>query len=417
MRGGPGEDAATTGPASAVTIDTGLASLATLPAVATLGRHELLGRIATGGMAEIFLARVAGPRDVARLVVVKRLLPHVAENAAVVDAFVQEAKLGSRLAHPSLCAITDFGHEDDAYFIAMEWVRGASLRALMERTRGKLPIHVAARIFADLATALHHAHTATDDAGRPLGVVHRDVTPENVVVSWGGVPKLLDFGIAKSAFDPRKTEAGVLKGKLAYISPEQYRGDALDARSDVFALSVCLYEALTGESLYERASEYETVAAIVLDASVPSPRAVRADVPEAIDELVRAGLTKDRDARLPSADALARGLESWLAKEHGAPVRHADVARSLDALFPGMSRRPPALDRRPPTTRASTPPSARKRTSSEEMRVLALGAEIDHDEDRLLGDARRTRRNWMLLALLVTALSIGVVAWVALTPH
>ncbi|MDQ3032134.1 MAG: serine/threonine protein kinase, partial [Myxococcota bacterium] len=307
-----------------------------LTPIGRIGRYDVLGRVATGGMAEVFVARATGPRDVARLLVLKRLLPHVAADARKVDAFVQEARLTSRLSHPNLCAVLDFGDDGGAFHLAMEWVRGPSMRRVMERAReaGGIPVPIVARVIASLAAALHHAHVAVDERGAPLGIVHRDVTPENVILGWNGVAKLIDFGIAKSVVDPRKTEVGVLKGKLAYISPEQYAGKVLDGRSDVFALSVCAYEALTGESLYERESEFATVAAIVVDPAVPSIRDRRPEVPVAVDEIVRKGLAKDREGRYASADELARALDQWLASR-GEATTDREVAAWLRALFPG----------------------------------------------------------------------------------
>lgn len=389
-------------------------ALASLGPVGRIGRYEVLGRLATGGMAEVFVARASGPREVARLVVVKRLLPHVAGDARKVDAFVEEARLTSRLSHPNLCAVHDFEGEGGAFHLALEWVRGPSLRRVMERARergGGVPVAIAARIVASLASALHHAHVAVDEEGRALGIVHRDVTPENVILGWNGVPKLIDFGIAKSVVDPRKTEAGVLKGKLAYISPEQYRGDALDGRSDVFALAVCAFEALAGEPLYERASEFETVAAIVLDPKVPDLRAIRADVPEAIAEIVERGLAKDRDARWGSADALARALEAWLATQ-GEPAFEREIAAWLAELFPEEAGQEPELDRTP-----LEQTGGRRRTHSEEMHVLRLAAEADLDAETL-ERAQRGRRRAMIAALLIAALlAIAAIAWAVARPR
>lgn len=383
--------------------------------IGRIGRYEVLGRLAHGGMAEVFVARATGPREVARRVVLKRLLPHVAADPQKVEAFVQEARLTSRLSHPNLCAVHDFGDEGGAFHLVIEWVRGPSLRRVIERAKvaGGVPAPIVARITASLAGALHHAHVATDDGGRPLGIVHRDVTPENVIVGWNGVAKLIDFGIAKSVVDPRKTEVGVLKGKLAFISPEQYRGEALDGRSDVFALALCAYEMLTGESLYERASEYETVAAIVLDPAVPSVRERRPDVPLELDEIVRRGLAKDRDARYPSADDLARALETWLAAR-GEPVGEREVAAWLGELLPGEATREPALDRTPLDARPATP---RARTRSEEMHALRLGCEADLDAE-IFARAQRARRRGIVVAMLVAAVAaLGLIAWAVMRPR
>ncbi len=403
-------------------------------------------------MAEIFLARAAGAAGVARIVVVKRILPSAEKSADVTGAFIGEARVLARLSHPALVSIEEFGEQDRKHFLVMEWVRGVSLRRVINamggatgrsldatvksrpaarvgaggpagaaaatapsealREKGGMPWPVAARIFADLAAGLHHAHVAHDERGRPLKIVHRDVTPENVIVTWDGGPKLLDFGIAKSAIDPQKTAAGVLKGKLQYIAPEQYQGKVLDARSDVFALGACMYEALTGESLYARASEYETVAAIVLDPSVPSVRTARPDVPEELDAIVARALVKDRDGRTPSADEISAALEKLLV-EKGQGVRDADVGAWLTKLFPGESGRDPKLDRTP----LAGSGAVRKRTQSSEMERMLLGAEADIDADAFAASGQRRGRSFvgiLLIALLVVATLFGLAVYRAI---
>lgn len=389
--------------------------ISALAPIGTLGRYELLGKLATGGMAEIYLARESGPASAGRLVVVKRMLPHVAGDPRVVEMFVHEATLCLNLAHPHICPIYEFGEAGGGFFLAMEWVRGVSMRELLQRRGAGLPIDFVVRVFADIAGALHHAHTSTDASGRALSIVHRDVTPENIMIGFDGVPKLLDFGVAKASTQPHKTEAGNLKGKFAYISPEQYQGQPLDGRSDVFSLGVSLYEALTGKPLYERANEYETVAAIVLDEEVPSVRAVRPEVPEALDAIVRGALAKEREARTPSADAMQEALLRFAASPEGRNLRHAELARTLRELVPDRVDAEPKLDRRPPSQ--SGPWAAqgpRKRTSSEEMRAVVLAAEADEEAEELLGARRRGGRWLGLVSALVILASLGVLGWVVL---
>lgn len=392
-------------------------SLSSLTPVGKIGRYDVIGRLAMGGMAEIFLARESGPRTVERHVVVKRVLPHVAEDARASDMFVHEARLCMNLSHPNICPIYEFGDAGGSFFLAMEWVRGVSLRELLDRVKGPLPIPLLVRVFADIAGALHHAHTRTDASGQPLSIVHRDVTPENIMIGFDGVPKLLDFGVAKAATQKHKTEAGNLKGKFAYISPEQYQGHALDGRSDVFSLGVCMYEALTGKNIYDRASEYETVAAIVLDPEVPSVRESRADVPDELDAIVRRAMAKERDERTGSADAVQEALLAF-ASAHGASQRHADVARTVRALVPDLAEAPPELDRRPPTqTGRFAAEAPRSRTASGEMEALLLAQEADEDADELLGSRRRSGRLVAILSVIVILLSIAVVGWVITRPR
>lgn len=392
-------------------------SLSSLTPVGKIGRYDVIGRLAMGGMAEIFLARESGPQTVERHVVVKRVLPHVAEDARASDMFVHEARLCMNLSHPNICPIYEFGDAGGSFFLAMEWVRGVSLRELLDRVKGPLPIPLLVRVFADIAAALHHAHTRTDASGQPLSIVHRDVTPENIMIGFDGVPKLLDFGVAKAATQKHKTEAGNLKGKFAYISPEQYQGHALDGRSDVFSLGVCMYEALTGKNIYDRASEYETVAAIVLDPEVPSVRESRADVPDELDAIVRRAMAKERDERTGSADAVQEALLAF-ASAHGTSQRHADVARTVRALVPDLAEAPPELDRRPPTqTGRFAAEAPRSRTASGEMEALLLAQEADEDADELLGSRRRSGRLVAIVSVIVILLSIAVVGWVITRPR
>lgn len=381
-----------------------MTSLAALGPIGTIGRYEIIGRLATGGMAEIFLARETG-RHATRLVVVKRILPHIAEDPVLVEMFLLEARLSMNLAHPNICPIYELGDAGGRFFLAMEWVRGISLRALIDRA-GPLPIPFVAFVFAEIAAALHHAHTWTDAGGRPLSIVHRDVNPDNIMIGWGGVAKLLDFGVAKAATQKHKTEAGNVKGKFAYISPEQYQGQPLDGRSDVFSLGVTLYEALTGESPYERASEFETVAAIVLDAEVPSVRAARPEVPDELEAIVASALAKDRDARTADADELARQLLGF-ASRTGGPLRHADVAQTLRALVPDLVDREPELDRRP---LAAPEPKA------DPVQAALLMAEADEEAEALLGARRRSGRWVALVSVLVILASLGVLGWVVTRP-
>jgi serine/threonine-protein kinase len=398
-------------------------SLSALEPVAKIGRYDVIGRLASGGMAEIFLARESGPHTVGRHLVLKRILPHVADDERMVDMFVHEARVCMNLSHPHICPIYEFGEEGGSFFLAMEWVRGVSLRDLLDRVGGPLPVPLVTKVFADIAGALHHAHTCTDPEGRPLSIVHRDVNPENLMIGFDGVTKLLDFGVAAAATERKhKTEAGNLKGKFAYISPEQYQGQPLDGRSDVFSLGVSLYEALTGQSLYERASEYETVAAIVLDPDVPSIRAANPEVPPELDVIVQMALAKDRDERYPSADEMQAALLTFAARE-GHHVRHADIAASLRELVPDLVDAEPKLDRRAPGTSGDWPaPEApegpgRARTASQEMEAMRLAAEADEDAEELLGTRKRGGRLLGLVSALIILVSLGIIGWVATRPR
>ncbi|HLK99636.1 MAG TPA: serine/threonine-protein kinase, partial [Myxococcaceae bacterium] len=215
-----------------------------------LGKYQLIRKLATGGMAEVFLAKAAGPMGFEKTLVVKRILPHLAEDPAFVEMFLSEAKLAAQLNHPNIVQIFDFGEADDAYFLAMEFIDGPNLRVLLKRASQQgvaLPPAVCARLIATACEGLAFAHDFADPGtGELLGLIHRDISPDNVLVSRQGAVKVVDFGIAKAAGQSHKTRSGVIKGKLSYMPPEQLRAKQLDRRADVYALGVVLYELLTG---------------------------------------------------------------------------------------------------------------------------------------------------------------------------
>ncbi|MFO0710023.1 MAG: serine/threonine-protein kinase [Sandaracinus sp.] len=318
-----------------------------LPAICAYGRYEILGRIAFGGMAEIFLGRENLSAGATRMLVIKRILPQVADDRAFVEMFLDEARLAIQLSHSHICHIYEFGEIEGTYFIAMEWIHGATLGKVIRRAREKhgLAPELVVKILAQVAEALDYAHQARDQAGNPLHIVHRDVTPHNIMVSYGGQVKLLDFGIAKAESASTKTEAGVVKGKFAYMSPQQCLGRDIDARADVFALGICLYEALTGRSLYQRSTDYETMKAVI-EEPVPSIRDVRPELPMELDAIVQRALQKNVDDRWPSAGQLQGALEDWLASI-GRAVPASRVADLMTSLFEEEVQRGPLLDSTP----------------------------------------------------------------------
>jgi serine/threonine protein kinase len=374
-------------------------TFAHLEPIGRVGRYDLLGRLAMGGMAEIFLARETGPKDASRELVIKRMLPQVASNPKVSEMFVQEARISMRLRHPTLCPIYEFGDDHGQLYLAMEWVHGVSLAEL--RKAGTVPLAMVVKLIADIAGALHYVHSATDPQGQSLGIVHRDVTPDNIIVSFTGVARLLDFGIAKVKSQLDHTQAGVLKGKFAYMSPEQYRGEELDGRTDVFSLGVCLYESITGTLLYDRASEYETVAAIVLDPEVPSIRAVHPELPEDLDIIVRRALAKQRDERFASADELHAALCDFLADTR-VMVRDAEIAELVRRRFVKRATEGPELDR------SVVVGSRKARPSLDPMQLAALGADIDDDAELIVSQGRRKKWAFGILAALLVIATLTV---------
>jgi serine/threonine-protein kinase len=315
-----------------------------LPVVGVFGDYEVYGRLAFGGMAEIFLARQMSSSGSQRNVVIKRILPHVAEEDLFVQMFLDEARLAIQLSHPNICHIYEFGRQDNSYFMAMEWVNGVPLGKLISRTRqaGGIPIAITVKIISHIAEALHYAHRARDERGRPLGIVHRDVSPANIMVSYEAGVKLLDFGVAKAASQGTKTVAGTVKGKFAYMSPQHCMGQEIDARADIFSLGVCLYEALTGKKLYHRPNEYETMQAIV-DGPVPSARDARPDLPDVLDTIVKKALAKKPEDRYQSAGEMQSALEHYL-QDSREVVGASRVQEYLDELYHTEIRRGPQVD-------------------------------------------------------------------------
>ena len=327
---------------------TGLASWrpsARLEAVESYGRFEILGRIGRGGMAEILLARERSLSGGTRHLVIKRVLPEVRDFDEMLHMFLDESRVVMGLSHPNLCQIYEVGEQEGAWFIAMEWVNGATLHQLVRRAAelGERDHAVIARVIAQCAEALHYAHTARDAEGKLMNLVHRDVSPHNVMVAYDGRVKLLDFGIAKSSATTHRTEAGVVKGKICYMAPEQWRSQPLDPRTDVFALGTCLYEALSGRMLFKRDSQMEVMKA-VLSGDVPPLAQVAPEVPAALAAIAHRALATEPAQRFQSASEMAEALDRFLATS-ATPVNAARVADYTRRLFHREVQLGPVLER------------------------------------------------------------------------
>jgi serine/threonine-protein kinase len=302
------------------------------PAGDIFGRFRIVRTLAFGGMAQILLAEETRTNQ---LVVLKRILPHYASNPEFVQFFIHEGRLGQRLRHPNLVQTLEAGQVGDACYIALEFLHGQPAIELLRaaaRAKVELPLGAAVRIVADAARGLHHAHTACDNEGKPLGVVHRDVTPHNLFLCTDGQVKVLDFGIAKAASQLHQTRTGTIKGKFAYLAPEQIRGESIDRRVDVFALGIVLHELLTLRPLFRGANDAETLNR-VLTLEVPAPEKVRRGVPPGLGAVALRALQRDRDRRLPSAQALADSIEA-VAEAEGIDASSAVVAKLLADLCP-----------------------------------------------------------------------------------
>ncbi len=309
---------------------------------ARLGRYELLGSLARGGMAELFVARLGGIEGFSRRVVVKRVLPGLAGDREFVDMFLEEARLAATLEHRNIVQVHDIGHDGDGHFFAMELLQGSDvahvLRALSPR-RAQLPLAIALEIARGACAGLHYAHERLGPGGAPLGLVHRDVSPQNLFVTFDGAVKLLDFGIAKAAqrIADHETRSGTLRGKLPYMSPEQCRGEALDRRSDIFSLSVVLWEMTVGARLYGAAGEgdFEVLKSIA-DQEAPPPSSRRPDYPPELERIVLRGLRRDRAARYQTADELAADLESFT-RATSLWVSPREMVAFMAATFPDQA--------------------------------------------------------------------------------
>lgn len=303
----------------------------TLKAGTPVGRYLVRRKLAEGGMAEIYLCTVRGPEGFAKEVVIKRIRSFLAGDPGFVRMFIAEARLASRLNHANLVQIFDFDKHEDTYYLAMEYVRGKSLAEITRRAKElmqPMPPLLVARLGADVARGLHYAHQLTE-RGEALGLVHRDVTPQNVLISFEGAVKLTDFGIAKAGNG--LTSPGMLKGKFSYMSPEQARGEHVDARTDVFALGVVLWELLTGGKLFEGDSDVAVLRAVQTSQIAPPVR-LNPDVPQALSDLVLKALERDREQRIPTAQDFERALSQFILG-HARSVDDTDMVAYLRRLF------------------------------------------------------------------------------------
>lgn len=280
------------------------------------GNYEILRKIAAGGMAEVFLAKQTGIGGFERLVCIKRILPHLGEQEDFINMFQDEARIAANLVHPNIAQIYDIGRVQGSYYIAMEYVRGEDLRRIynQEVARGRaMPLEPAAQIIMGAAAGLDVAHRQTSIDGRPLGIVHRDVSPQNILVTYDGHVKIVDFGVAKASGKLAETRIGVLKGKYSYMSPEQAAGDPIDARTDIFALGITLYEVTTGVRLFKRETELETLHAVI-DCKVTKPSEIVPRYDREFETILMKALAHDPDDRYQTAGDLREALEKFLVK-------------------------------------------------------------------------------------------------------
>jgi len=278
------------------------------------GKYFLLDKVAVGGMAEIFRAKSFGHSGFEKVVVIKRILSQFAGNEDFVEMFIDEAKLSVELTHPNIVQIYDFGKIEDSFFIAMESVQGKDLRSILRRQaeRGEyMPFEVSAFIAHEMACGLDFAHKKSDPIGLPLNIVHRDISPSNVLISYGGHVKVVDFGIAKAESASDSTESGVLKGKFQYMSPEQAMAAPIDHRSDIFSLGICLWEMLTGNRLFKRKTGLDSLEA-VRSGQVPLPTSFNPAIPTELEQICMRALTAEIGERYQEACHMQADLQNFL---------------------------------------------------------------------------------------------------------
>ncbi len=285
----------------------------------TFGKYILLEKLQTGGMAEIYLARKPGASGVSKFIAIKRILPQFSEQTEFIDMFKDEAKIAVNLSHANIVSIHEFGVERGQFFLAMDYVEGRNLRQIlnkMKKSNGSFSIEQVLFIIKEVAAGLDHAHRCIDaNTGKPLNIIHRDMSPQNVMVSFEGEVKVVDFGIAKAETQLDNTRAGTLKGKFGYMSPEQAEGQTVDLRTDIFALGIVLWELLANDRLFVANNEINTLRK-VRDCQVPSLRKINPNIPPELERIVSKALARDKNLRWQTAAAFQRELSRFLNRHY-----------------------------------------------------------------------------------------------------
>jgi serine/threonine protein kinase len=296
-------------------------------------RYRVIDRLEAGGMAEVFRGEAVSVQGFKKQVAIKRVLPHLAQNKSFIRMFLDEARLGARLNHANIVTVFDIGAADNTYFIVMEFVDGANLKSVIEALKktGLRPgLKEILYIGLEICKGLSHAHNLRDESGNALHIVHRDISPPNILITRGGEVKVTDFGLAKATTQLEKTDPGVVKGKFSYLSPEAALGKEVDARADVFAVGILMWEALAGRRLFLGESDYETVKK-VQRAEVPSLRTFHKDVDDELDTLLKKAMARDRDERFSSSQELGDAIAEYLFR-HRLKVTSYDIARMMQGV-------------------------------------------------------------------------------------
>ncbi|MDB4964367.1 MAG: serine/threonine protein kinase, partial [Myxococcales bacterium] len=338
------------------------------------GKYQLVERLGRGGMAEVWKAKISGPQGFSRTLVVKRILPHLVEDPHFVQMFVSEARLSARLNHTNIVQVFELGEIGTEFFLAMEYVRGRDLVNVVraQLLKGLPPPGLGAFVMREVCRALAYAHALCDERGQPLQLIHRDVSPSNVMISFDGAVKLLDFGIAKalSEANENKTVTGTLKGKFGYMSPEQVEGKEIDHRADLFAAGVVLHEVLTGKRLFKGQSDLQTIA-MVRDAKVDPPSLINPAVPKELDDVCLKALSKNPKDRWNGCDEMAVALDDVV---HGMKWGPERLASMLRELFPDEPSHSSVVSMAPSDTMPSSNLTIGALRRHERRRRVAFGA-------------------------------------------
>lgn len=370
------------------------------------GKYRLGERIARGGMAEIYHAHVIGAGGFAREIVVKRILPDLVEDEEFREMFQDEANLASRLDHPNIVQIFDFDHVDDSFYIAMEYVRGADfsklIRSAAER-RDRVPKDVVVLVLSDILLGLRHAHELKDDEGHPLNLVHRDISPANVLLSYNGAVKLADFGIAKAATSLVHTSAGVLKGKYPYMSPEQAAGKPIDRRSDLFSVGIVMYQALVGRRPFRGKDTAELLDAVMNGRYAP-PRSLVPSLPRSLAHIIDRALSVDADERYQNADEFLQGLRGALDEAPPREILEKCLRKYVPEKPRTLSVNRPRMEVAP-TLKAPSVRSSADVDSLGETAVDVSASEVTQPS-LLVGSVRKPRKTWLIAAIIVVLVAI-----------
>lgn len=324
---------------------------------AQVGRYRLIDRLAVGGMAELFLGFTQSMHGFEKLVVLKRILPQFAENPDFVRMFLDEARLAATLDHPNIAHVYDIGEHHGSYFFSMEYVHGQSLLRVMRavtKARRPLPLEHSLNVIIGTCAGLHYAHEKVGLDGTPLGIVHRDISPPNLILTYDGTVKVVDFGIAKAATARSNTAVGTLKGKIPYMAPEQCRSEPLDRRSDIFSIGIILYELTVGRRLFQAETEIAIIQKIT-SGGFPPPTSVHPSYPGELEAIVMRALQLNPDARYSTARDLQIDLEEF-AREYKLAISSARLGSFMEELFDAEQRRMPVHSHLPPPESEPPPP-------------------------------------------------------------